>query len=178
MKKYLLILFLIIAVGFIPGMLCAQQSSQERSGAGMYAAQSDTSNSEMNKSDMSKGDVSKSDSTAAKKGNQDWEARHKEFQREITAMDQKLDKKIAAMNAAKGDRKIAAMSDVINEMAAQRKELQHMARTAHEERMAHRSRASSDTGPMMKGSEGMSKDNMQGMHQDMGAPKEDPASSD
>jgi Skp family chaperone for outer membrane proteins len=158
MKKSLLILFLIIAVGFIPGMLFAQ-SSQDRSAAGIYGSGTDM-------------DKSASKDTT-KKGHEEWQARHKQFQQELKAMDQRLDDKIAAMNAAQGDQKIAAMSEVINEFAAQRKEFEHMFKSVHGQKMAHRGRGSADTGPMMRDSEGTSSKDMRGMHQNMGAPKQD-----
>ncbi len=39
--------------------------------------------------------------------------------------DARLDSLVAAMNAAKGDRKVKAMADVINELVAQRKTMRH-----------------------------------------------------
>jgi hypothetical protein len=42
---------------------------------------------------------------------------------DLDAMDKRLNEKIATMNAAQGDQKVAAMSEVINELASQRKEL-------------------------------------------------------
>lgn len=51
------------------------------------------------------------------------QARRDQAMKELQAMDVKLDQKIAAMNGAKGDKKVEAMAAVINEMAAQRKEM-------------------------------------------------------
>jgi hypothetical protein len=41
----------------------------------------------------------------------------------MRAMDTRLDEKLAAMNAAKGDQKVEAMASVINELVSQRKEM-------------------------------------------------------
>jgi ABC-type xylose transport system permease subunit len=40
---------------------------------------------------------------------------------DLSALDAKLDEKVAAMNAAQGEEKVAAMAAVLNEMVAQRK---------------------------------------------------------
>jgi hypothetical protein len=40
---------------------------------------------------------------------------------DMSALDAKLDEKVAAMNAAQGDARIAAMAAVLNEMVEQRK---------------------------------------------------------
>lgn len=53
----------------------------------------------------------------------DWQAQHEKMMAEMKAMDTRLDEKIAAMNAAKGDQKVEAMAAVINELVAQRKEM-------------------------------------------------------
>jgi gas vesicle protein len=154
MKASLMILFMIIAVGFVPALLFAQQSSQEQSTAGMYAMQDKSA-----KTDMPCG-------AKGKMMSKEMQARHKEFQEKLKAMDERLDQKIAAMNSATGDQKMAAMSDVINEMASQRKEFEDMFGSMHGHRMAHGRRALSDTGPMMHGSGDMNKD-MGTYHEDM-----------
>ena len=51
----------------------------------------------------------------------EWQARHEKMMEEMKAMDARLDEKVAAMNAAKGDQKVEAMAAVINELVAQRK---------------------------------------------------------
>jgi hypothetical protein len=43
--------------------------------------------------------------------------------------DARLDSLVAAMNAAKGDRKVKAMAEVINELVAQRKAMREHMRT-------------------------------------------------
>ena len=53
----------------------------------------------------------------------DWEAQHEKMMAEMKAMDARLDEKLAAMNAAKGDQKVEAMAAVINELVSQRKEM-------------------------------------------------------
>jgi hypothetical protein len=53
----------------------------------------------------------------------DWQVRHEKMMAEMKAMDTRLDEKLAAMNAAKGDQKVEAMAAVINELVTQRKEM-------------------------------------------------------
>jgi hypothetical protein len=53
----------------------------------------------------------------------DWQAKHDKMVAEMKAMDSRLDEKLAAMNAAKGDQKVEAMAAVINELVSQRKEM-------------------------------------------------------
>ena len=55
------------------------------------------------------------------KMDKDWQAKHDKMVAEMKAMDTRLDEKLAAMNAAKGDQKIEAMAAVINELVSQRK---------------------------------------------------------
>ena len=50
-------------------------------------------------------------------------AEHDKAMAEMKAMDARLDEKVAAMNAASGDQKVAAMEAVINELVAQRREM-------------------------------------------------------
>ena len=66
------------------------------------------------------GPESKMDTTEK---HQDWQAKHEKMVAEMKAMDTRLDEKLAAMNAAKGDRKVEAMAAVINELVSQRKEM-------------------------------------------------------
>lgn len=51
----------------------------------------------------------------------EWQARHEKMMAEMKAMDARLDERLAAMNAAKGDQKVEAMAAVINELVSQRK---------------------------------------------------------
>jgi len=54
-------------------------------------------------------------------------ARHQGMQAEMASMDARLDSLLAAMNAAKGNRKVDATAAVINELATQRKPMRgHM----------------------------------------------------
>ena len=57
------------------------------------------------------------------KMDKDWQAKHEKMLAEMKAMDTRLDEKLAAMNAAKGDQKLEAMAAVINELVSQRKEM-------------------------------------------------------
>jgi membrane protein involved in colicin uptake len=57
------------------------------------------------------------------KQKKDKQAKHEKMMAEMKAMDARLDEKLAAMNAAKGDKKVEAMAAVINELVAQRKEM-------------------------------------------------------
>ena len=62
-------------------------------------------------------------------------AKHDKMQEEFKAMDAALDEKVAAMNAAKGDQKTAAMASVISEMATQRKQMHEKMADLHRDRM-------------------------------------------
>lgn len=72
-------------------------------------------------------------------------AKREQAMAEMKAMDAKVDEKIAAMNAAKGDQKVAAMAAVINEMAAQRQMMREKMEAKHQGAMC----------PMMGGPGGM-----------------------
>jgi hypothetical protein len=61
----------------------------------------------------------------------DWQSKHEKMMAEMKAMDTCLDEKLAAMNAAKGDQKIEAMSAVVNELAAQRKTMRESFGSMH-----------------------------------------------
>jgi Ni/Co efflux regulator RcnB len=66
------------------------------------------------------GPESKMDKT---ENSRDWQAKHEKMVADMKAMDIRLDEKVAAMNAAKGDQKVEAMAAVINELVSQRKEM-------------------------------------------------------
>lgn len=57
---------------------------------------------------------------------QQMQGMHEQMTAEMKAMDARLDEKLTAMNAAKGDAKIDAMAAVITELASQRKAMQQM----------------------------------------------------
>lgn len=59
------------------------------------------------------------------------------LQTRIKEMDEALDKKVADMNTAEGDKKIQAMADVINEMVSQRKAMREMMADMQQKHMAH-----------------------------------------
>ena len=58
-------------------------------------------------------------------------AKHDEAKAEWKAMDDRLNEKIGAMNAAKGDQRMEAMAAVINEMADQRTKMREMFMSMH-----------------------------------------------
>lgn len=73
--------------------------------------------------------------------------KHDEMMSRMKEMDARLDEKVAAMDAAKGDQKVDAMAAVIKEMVSQRKTMQeHMM-------MMHKGK---------KGAHGHMKGNMEG----------------
>ena len=74
-------------------------------------------------------------------GNMQMGAMHTQMMAEMKAMDASLDRKVAAMNAAKGGAKVDAMAVVINEMVSQHKQMMAKMMGMHE--------------PMMKDMKGM-----------------------
>jgi hypothetical protein len=62
---------------------------------------------------------------------------HAKMMADMKAMDARLDQKVAAMNEAKGKTKVDAMAAVINEMAAQRKEMMAKMSSMHDAMMMH-----------------------------------------
>jgi hypothetical protein len=74
-------------------------------------------------------------------GNMQMMAMHNQMMAEMKAMDANLDRKVAAMNAAKGRDKVDAMAVVINEMVSQHKQMMAKMMGMHE--------------PMMKDMKGM-----------------------
>jgi hypothetical protein len=63
--------------------------------------------------------------------------RHDEMMSKMKEMDARLDAKVAAMDAAKGDQKVEAMAAVIKEMVSQRKEMQEHMMKMHDMRKGH-----------------------------------------
>lgn len=60
---------------------------------------------------------------------------------EMDSLDARLDSLVSRMNAAAGERKLAAMADVLNELVAQRKAMRHrMSRTMEGRPMPRRDR--------------------------------------
>ena len=74
-------------------------------------------------------------------GNMQMMAMHNQMMAEMKAMDANLDRKLAAMNAAKGRDRVDAMAVVINEMVSQHKQMMAKMMGMHE--------------PMMKDMKGM-----------------------
>lgn len=64
-------------------------------------------------------------------GQEDWKAKHEKMKQDMAAMDKKLDDLVAAMNSTTGDQKVAAMSNVINELVSQRKQMMEMFKSSH-----------------------------------------------
>jgi hypothetical protein len=62
---------------------------------------------------------------------------HEEMMSRMKEMDTRLDAKVAAMDAAKGDQKVEAMAAVIKEMVSQRKEMQEHMMNMHEMKKGH-----------------------------------------
>jgi hypothetical protein len=60
---------------------------------------------------------------------------HDEMMSRMKEMDARLDEKVAAMDAAKGDQKVEAMAAVIKEMVSQRKNMQEHMMKMREMRM-------------------------------------------
>ena len=67
----------------------------------------------------------------------DMMAMHSEMMTDMKAMDARLDQKLAAMNEAKDKNKVDAIVAVINEMAAQRKEMMAKMIGMHDQSMMH-----------------------------------------
>lgn len=74
---------------------------------------------------------------------------HAQMMKDMKAMDARLDQQLAAMNEAKGKNKMDAIVAVINEMAAQRKEMMANMSTMHDQMMMQ-------TGGQMGASDGTS----------------------
>ena len=62
---------------------------------------------------------------------------HDEMMSRMKEMDARLDAKVAAMDAAKGDQKVEAMAAVIKEMVSQRKEMQEHMMKMHDIKKGH-----------------------------------------
>ena len=62
---------------------------------------------------------------------------HDEMMSRMKEMDARLDAKVAAMDAAKGDQKVEAMAAVIKEMVSQRKEMQEHMMNMHDMKKGH-----------------------------------------
>jgi hypothetical protein len=62
---------------------------------------------------------------------------HEEMMSRMKEMDARLEAKVAAMDAAKGDQKVEAMAAVIKEMVSQRKEMQEHMMKMHDMKKGH-----------------------------------------
>jgi len=115
MKKLAWILPILLAFLFVPLWAMAQQGTTKKS-----APVAPAEKSEHKHPGATTGTAK--DQEAMKEKCKEMMAKQEQFQTDMKAMDARLDEKLAAMNAATGDEKMAAMEGVINEMAAQRKE--------------------------------------------------------
>jgi hypothetical protein len=138
MKK-ILALFALVSISIMPVSLYAQQ---EAIPAGHVHEHSTVAQPESNK-----------DASVAEHSGMD----HGKMMAEMKAMDARLDAKIAAMNAAKGDQKIEAMAAVINELVSQRKAMMEKYEAMHQHGMMKHH---------MMGKEGMMKDHQMMKHSD------------
>lgn len=127
MNRLSLVLVFLLAFIAIPLWVSAQQGS----GQGATAAAPDSGHSQHQQGGTAQGHHGKM--MGACKAFQE---KHDQFTADMKAMDARLDEKIAAMNSAKGDQKVAAMAAVISEMAAQRKEMFDKFGAMHRDRMA------------------------------------------
>ncbi len=117
MRKYFPIIVIVIAaLAFSPTMLLAKQEGHHSEGEAYSAPPGPA--------DL--------DSGPKGRHGERWAAEHKGLQDQMSAMDQRLDQMLAAMNSATTlEQKIAAMSDVINELVAQRKQMVEMFKSYH-----------------------------------------------
>ncbi len=117
MRKFFPIIIIVIAAMVIsPAILFAKQDGHHSEG-GTYSAHPTAS-------DLDSG-------PKAKHGER-WAAEHKRLQAQMNEMDQRLDQILAAMNSATTlEQKVAAMSDAINELVAQRKQMVEMFKNYH-----------------------------------------------
>ncbi len=85
-------------------------------------------------------------------------AMHDKMMADKKAMDAKMDQKVATMNAAQGSAKIDAMANVINEIAAQHKQMTNHMDSMHKDMMGNMGHPDAkmkgmDMGKMSKGSQ-------------------------
>jgi hypothetical protein len=116
MKEFITVLFVTVALALAPALVMAQE---DQGAGGKQPAM------EQQKEKAAKVGTGKAGVGKHTKG-----ARHdqrmvvkKELAEKAAAWNQSLNEKVAAMNAAQGDQKIAAMAAVINELVAQRNEM-------------------------------------------------------
>lgn len=118
------VLAVLLGILFMPGMLfAAQQGGGMKQGAAQGGSASQSTQEDQKASQSKRQDC------------KEMMARHEKYKKEMDALDKRLNEKVEAMNAAKGDQKTAAMAEVINEMAAQRKEMREMFASMHHGRM-------------------------------------------
>lgn len=128
MNRLFPVLLLIVSVTLMPAALQADQSHKEGAATESMSHQDRAGAADMGTHDKPHGGKKM-------KQQDDWQAQHKEYQNKLDEMNRKLDQKVTAMNSAKGDQKVAAISEVINELVTQRHEFENWFRTLHGKRM-------------------------------------------
>jgi len=118
MKKLAWVLPLFLALVFVPLWVIAQQETPKQAApdSGTEQAQPGTS----------------ADHQQMMQRCREMMGKHEQYKEDWKALDARLDEKLTAMNAAKGDAKMAAMAAVINEMATQRKEMREKKAAMHQ----------------------------------------------
>ena len=100
MKNGLALLFLVAALTALPFTASAKEGDTAKETATMEKAQTGDKGMKMPCMGMSK-----------------------DMMKDMKAMDEKLDEKVAAMNKATGERKLDVMAAIINELVTERKEM-------------------------------------------------------
>lgn len=124
MKKLAWILPILLAFLFVPLWAMAQQGTTKKSAPAAPAEKSE------HKHPGATTGTAK-DQEAMKEKCKEMMAKQEQFKTDMKAMDARLDEKLAAMNAATGEEKMATMEGVINEMATQRKEIREKLGSMH-----------------------------------------------
>lgn len=115
MKRVILFVFLLAILVMPRGLFALQEKTQTP------AASADTQAQNAPKHTMSDQHMKERD----------------EMMSRMKEMDARLDEKVAAMDAAKGDQKVEAMAAVIKEMVSQRKDMQEHMMKMHDMRKEH-----------------------------------------
>jgi hypothetical protein len=129
MKRILTILPLLSLFILMPMLSSAQQSPQAKPPASSAAPPQGAVDSAHTGHDQSSGHGAGGQANQSQ--DQDFVAKHDQFKADWKAMDERLNAKIEAMNAAKGDKRLEAMAAVINEMADQRSKMREMFMASH-----------------------------------------------
>jgi hypothetical protein len=131
MNRFFPLLLMIIALGFVPAVVLAQHSGQHGADTQEYAQPENGKADHDNGAARSDSDKKSGPSDKKMRRHGDMAAKREKLHQDMKEMEQRLDAKVAAMNSATGDAKVTAMSDVINELVAQRKELMGRFKSFH-----------------------------------------------